>query len=103
MRFFFVSAVLLLAGCNLWEQTLVAPCVGKPVTGALGECPPCNVDSDCKILSNPCDQSSYCVHKDSSWKVNDKVTCAENDKFTPSRYSCRCLANGCDWHFTAPS
>ena len=98
MRFFMFTASLLLAACNTWEQAVVAPCVGKPATGALGECPACSADSDCKLLSNACDQSAYCVHKDSSWKPNTNNTCADSEKYLESRMPCVCLAGVCDWH-----
>jgi hypothetical protein len=99
MRFFLLTASLLLAGCNVWSQTVVAPCVGMPATGALGECPPCQVDSDCKLLDqNACEQSVYCVHKDSNWKVS-QTTCPDGEKYTPTLMGCKCLANICDWKF----
>src|SRR4051812_14205456 len=98
MRFFWLSCVLLLCGCGNRNQTLVAPCVGKPATGALGECPPCDTDADCKILSNLCDVQSYCVHKDSSWMTNTARTCTEKEMYLPTFQTCRCLAHGCDWH-----
>ena len=97
MRFFLLTASLLLAGCNTWEQALKSPCAGKPATGALGECPSCNTDDDCQILSNACEVNSYCVHKSSSWKVNPS-TCPDSEKYTPTQMGCRCLANVCDWH-----
>lgn len=98
MRVFWVVCVVLVAGCGSRNQALVAPCVGKPATGSLGDCPSCTTDADCKVLSNPCEPSAYCVHKDSSWMVNSQRTCSEQQLYTPNLMSCRCLGNICDWH-----
>ncbi|MBK7864400.1 MAG: hypothetical protein IPJ65_38520 [Archangiaceae bacterium] len=71
--------------------------MGKPATGLLGQCPPCQNDDDCKVLSNLCEPQAYCVHKDSSW-VSNATTCTEQRTYLPTLQYCRCLANGCDWH-----
>jgi hypothetical protein len=98
MRFFWLSCVVLLVGCGTRNQALVAPCVGKPATGALGDCPTCEVDSDCRVLSNLCDSQAYCVHKDSSWMLNTERTCTDKQMYLPTLQNCRCLAHTCDWH-----
>jgi hypothetical protein len=95
MRSFWPLCVVLLA-CGSTRQTVVNPCAGKPATGALGECPPCQTDADCELLSNLCDMQAYCVHKDSSWVQSNK-TCTEKQMWQPPIHRCRCLANTCDW------
>jgi hypothetical protein len=97
MRFFWLCVVVLVTACGTRQQTVVAPCVGKPATGALGDCPPCQVDADCEILSNLCEMQAYCVHKDSSWNTST-LSCTEREMWQPPRHACKCLANICDYH-----
>src|SRR5262245_11960318 len=97
MRIFWLGFAVLLGACGTPTQSLTAPCVTMPATGPLGACPPCQTDSDCEILSNACETTAYCVHKDSNWQVNMR-TCTDDKKFRPTPQSCRCLANICDWH-----
>ena len=97
VRIFWVCCVVLLS-CGTRNQTLVAPCVGKPATGALGECPSCTADADCKILSNLCEPQAYCVHRDSSFVTNAQRTCGEQQMYLVTKQECRCLGNVCDWH-----
>ncbi len=78
-----------------------SPCVDKPATGALGECPECQSDADCVLLSNLCDPFAYCVHRNSSFRANT-LTCSANDMYNPPRHSCRCLSFKCDWSGRPP-
>jgi hypothetical protein len=98
MRSFCLLCALLLLGCGKPNQALTAPCLGEPATASGGLCPPCNADSDCRVLSNMCDPQSYCVHKDSSFVPGPTGrTCSE--PWPPTRMSCVCLANVCDWRW----
>lgn len=99
MRIFWLTFVVLLGACSgSPTQSLTAPCVTQPVSAPGGECPQCQTDSDCHILSNACETTAYCVHKTSSFRVNAERTCSDDKKFRPTPQSCRCLANICDWH-----
>jgi hypothetical protein len=99
MRVFWVlSAALFLSACGLPAQALTSPCVGKPATAPLGECPSCATDSDCKTISNQCEPSAYCVHKDSSFQVNAARTCRADEMYPATPFLCKCLGNICDWH-----
>jgi hypothetical protein len=99
MRLSWVVFAVLLGACSgTPTQSLTSPCVDQPATGALGACPPCQTDADCKILSNPCDLTAYCVHNNSNWQVTAS-TCPDDKKYRPTPQSCRCLANRCDWHW----
>ena len=100
MRFFWLTFAVLLA-CGTPTQSLTSPCVSMPTTGNLGACPACQTDADCKILSNACETTAYCVHNNSNWVVS-QTTCPDNEKFRPTPQSCRCLANLCDWHWNPP-
>lgn len=102
MRVFWLTFAVLFTACSgSPAQSLTSPCVSQPATGVIGACPPCQTDADCKILSNPCEVTSYCVHNNSNWTVS-QTTCAEDKKFRPTPQSCRCLANVCDWHALPP-
>ena len=97
MRSSCVSFAVLFVACSTPTQSLTSPCVDMPVTGALGPCPACQSDADCKILSNLCETTAYCVHNNSNWTVS-QTTCPDDEKFRETPQSCRCLANRCDWH-----
>jgi hypothetical protein len=102
VRSFWLGCVVLLGGlqaCTMPNQVVNSPCVGKPATGALGECPTCFTDDDCKLLSNLCEPFAYCVHKDSSWQPNAARTCSEDEQYHPTTQSCQCLGNVCDWSY----
>ncbi|MBL8951834.1 MAG: hypothetical protein JNK82_13715 [Myxococcaceae bacterium] len=103
MRNFWVACAVLLGvltGCTV-PQAVQSPCVDKPMTGALGECPQCQSDLDCELLSNLCDPFAYCVHKDSSF-LQPVTTCDERDQYRPPIHSCRCLSFKCDWSGRPP-
>lgn len=81
--------VLAMPGCAslvLGEQELVSGCLD-------GECAACSSDADCKVASNPCESTAYCIHRDRSFAVSSLGCNAEHD--VPPDSDCVCRAGAC--------
>lgn len=56
-------------------------------------CPPCQLDSECVIVSNPCHETAHCTHRDTNLSV-DQIGC--NYAYdVPSDDVCRCRSGIC--------
>jgi len=85
----------LLLGCpEIPNQFLTSPCVGQAATAAGGQCPQCAVDTDCHILTNLCQPTSYCVSTTSNWVVSTEK-CSVNYLPLPEGTRCGCVDTVC--------
>lgn len=56
-------------------------------------CPPCQLDSECVIVSNACHETAHCTHRDTNLSV-DQIGC--NYAYdVPSDDVCRCVEGIC--------
>jgi hypothetical protein len=83
-------AVLLLVSCGAPMQSLDSPC--KQPNPAFG-CSGCDVDTDCAIISNPCNEAAICVPSAGQWAITAQA-CRYPHQVPPAS-SCGCVEGSC--------
>lgn len=83
-----VFATILATSSCLGLQDVRDHCLEAP-----DNCPPCQLDNECVIVSNPCHETAHCTHRDTHLSVNQIGCNLEYD--VPSDDVCRCVEGLC--------